>query len=239
MRGPTYGVEPRQFYDTDHDHDVDLDDRDRIYGRSSEEGPGDRDRIVVLGQARERFGGLSIGGSFIGMLVALAMTFLLGGIAAAIIGGVGYEAGVETNGEELTVAGLIAGIVVLFLSFLIGGWSTGRIARYNGMANGAMTVVWMLVLGAVVAGAGIWIASEYNVFAETNLPDWFGRWFSTDELTIWGVVSAVVAIVLAFVGAIFGGMMGERYHRKADRYIADRMAHGDAAVWKERELSRR
>jgi hypothetical protein len=183
----------------------------------------DEGRTVVLSEARERFGGVSISGSFIGMLTALAMTFLLGGLAAAIIGAVGYETGVETNGEELTIAGLIAGVAVLFLSFLVGGWTAGRIARYNGATNGAMTVVWLLVLGAVLAAAGAWIAAEYNVLDNAYVPNWFGRWFTDDQVTFGAIVSGLVAMALAFLGAILGGAMGERYHRKADRYIADRI----------------
>jgi hypothetical protein len=196
----------------------------------------EEDRTVVLSEARERFGGVSISGSFIGMLTALAMTFLLGGLAAAIIGAVGYETGVETNGEELTIAGLIAGVAVLFLSFLIGGWTAGRIARYNGATNGAMTVVWLLVLGAVLAAAGAWIAAEYNVLDNANVPNWFGRWFTDDQVTLGAIVSGLVAMALAFLGAILGGAMGERYHRKADRYIADRMVDERDGTLRENSL---
>ncbi len=205
---------PRATDDTtvvvEHEHDRDDVARD-----------GD-DRVVEL-EARDRFGGLSFGGSLAGMLAAIAATLVIGGIVGAAIGGIAYETGLEdANGDEFAIGSVAAGLVVLFVSFLIGGWVAGRIARYDGVRNGAMVAVWFLVLAAVLTALGAWAASEYDVLVAADLPNWFDRWFNADELTAGAVVSGVVAIVVIFAGAMLGGALGARYHRRADRFLVDR-----------------
>ena len=198
--------------------------------RSSGRASADRDERVVRLEARKRFGGISFGGSLAGMLAALAATLVIGGVVGAAIGGIAFETGLEdTVGDELAIGAVVAGIAVLFLAFAIGGWVAGRIARYNGLRNGAMVGVWFLVLGATLAALGVWAADEYNVLVQADLPNWFDRWFAADELTVGAVVSGLIAIVALFVGAMLGGLWGERYHRKADRFLVER-ARYDRAV---------
>ncbi|MEX2274558.1 MAG: YrzE family protein [Actinomycetota bacterium] len=187
------------------------------------ERPSARDERVVRLEARSRFGGISFGGSLAGMLTALAATLVLGGLVGAAIGGIAYETGVEdAAGNELTIGSVIAGIAVLFLAFAIGGWVAGRIARYDGLRNGAMVAVWFLALGAILTALGAWAAAEYNVLVQADLPNWFDRWFTTDQVTAGAVISGIVAIVVAFIGGMLGALWGERYHRKADRYLVER-----------------
>ncbi|MEX0754069.1 MAG: hypothetical protein WD206_05045 [Actinomycetota bacterium] len=192
--------------------------------RSAYREPDDaRDERLVRLEARDRFGGISFAGSLAGMLAAIAATLLIGGIIGAAIGGIAFETGLENaDGEELSIGAVIVGILVLFVAFTIGGWVAGRIARYDGIRNGAMTAVWFLVLGAILAALGAWAAVEYNVLVAADLPNWFDRWFNTDEVTTGAVISGIVAIVAVFTGGILGGLWGERYHRKADRYLVDR-----------------
>ena len=71
--------------------------------------------------------------------------------------------------------GGILALVGLFVAFLVGGWAAGRMARYDGGLNGAMTAFWMVLLIVIFAALGAWIGEEYNVFAQMNLPDWVGR----------------------------------------------------------------
>ena len=183
---------------------------------------GERIRVdhLLAGDAgvrrvRHRFGGLDLPATLIGMLAALALVALLGSLVGAAIGAIGYQRGIEGAEEELSIPGLAGGVVVLFLSFLVGGWAAARIARYDGGLNGVMTGVWTLVLGAAVAGLAASLGSEYDVFRGVDLPQWFSR----DALTIAGVVSAAVAIVAMLAGGLLGGLWGERYHREADAAI--------------------
>lgn len=179
---------------------------------------GTRGRFSDVGvaEARRRFGGLDVPASLVGMLTALAMVIILGGIAAAIIGSIGYQTGVRGNTEELSIGGLIAGLVVLFLSFLVGGWAAGRMARYDGGVNGVMTAVWTLILGAILAGLGAWLGSEYDVFARVNAP----QFFSSDAFTTSAIITGILALAVMLLGGWLGGLWGQRFHRAADSVIA-------------------
>lgn len=179
----------------------------------------DGDARVAIEAARDRFGGLDFGASLSGMLVAIAMIVILGGLAAAILGTVGYQAGIDMGEQELTVGGGIAGLVVLFLAFLVGGWAAGRMARYNGGLNGLMSAVWMLILTVIFAALGAWINAEYNVFFAADLPNWPANLTGADATTI-AVVTGIVAILVTFAGGFLGGVLGARYHRGADATIA-------------------
>jgi hypothetical protein len=166
--------------------------------------------------AHERFGGVDIPASLVGMLTALSTTLILAGLVGAAVGAVGYQTGLEENAEDLSTWSLIGGVAVLFVAYLIGGWAAGRMARYDGARNGFATGIWTLVFAAILAGLGAWIDSEYDVFRNVELP----QWFESDALTTAAIISGVAAIAAMFLGGIIGGFWGERYHRRADRTIA-------------------
>lgn len=181
----------------------------------------DVDRDVGVEAARQRFGGVDVPASLVGMLAALAMLLILSGIASAAIGTIAYQTGIQGNQEELSIGALIAAGVVVFLAFLVGGWAAGRMARYSGGLNGIMVVVWFLVLMALLAGLGALAGAEYNLFgdlrvAQAQLPNWF----SDDTLTTGAIVSAVAFVLLMFAGGFVGGRWGQRFHRRADAVVA-------------------
>ncbi|HKF14794.1 MAG TPA: hypothetical protein VKB13_06150 [Gaiellaceae bacterium] len=165
--------------------------------------------------ARERFGGIDIPASLVGMLTALSTTLILAGLVGAAFGVVGYQTGLESDAEDLSLASMIGGVAVLFVAYVVGGWAAGRIARYDGARNGFAAGVWTLILAAILAGLGAWIGSEYDVFRNVDLP----QWWSTDALTTAAIISGIAAIAAMFVGGVIGGLWGERYHRRADRTI--------------------
>ena len=174
------------------------------------------DRSGGIAEARERFGGLDWLGTVAGMLTALATITILGGLITAAIGAIGYQTGLEGNEEELGIGGLVGGLLVLFLGFLFGGWTAARIARYDGKRNGLMTAVWALLLGALLAGLGAWLGSEYNVFERVDLPN-----LLSDEAATAGAIGSGLASAAAMLlGGLLGGIWGERYHRRADATIA-------------------
>jgi hypothetical protein len=179
-------------------------------------------------RARDRFGGFDVPAQLTGMLVAIALTLLLGGIAGAIIGTVAYQTGLRGNLSDISVGSLIAGIVVLFVSFLLGGWAAGRIARYDGGRNGLMTAVWFLILTAILAALGIWFGTQYNVVGNVNLPNWFDAWFSSDAVTTGAVISGIAAVLIALAGGFVGGLWGQRFHKRADETIARTRSGGIA-----------
>ena len=179
-----------------------------------------------LTEARRRFGGVDLPAALAGLLAAIGSLVLLGGIAGAI-GRVGYEYGLDgAREEDLTVGGFAAGVVVLLVSFLVGGWVAGRMARYDGGRNGLVTALLFLVLAAGLAALGTWAGNEYDVFDDVNLP----QWFRSGEYTGQAIASAAVAIAVALLAAWFGGRAGERYHRRADETIVATRDGGIADV---------
>jgi hypothetical protein len=175
------------------------------------------DPYAGIHAARERFGGVDIPASLVGMLTALSTVIILAGLVGAAFGVVGYQTGLEENAEDLSTGSLIGGIAILFVAYLIGGWAAGRIARYDGARNGFATGVWTLIFAAILAALGAWAGAEYDVFENVELP----QWFDEDALTTTAIISGVAAIAAMFVGGIVGGMWGGRYHRRADTTIAD------------------
>ncbi len=169
-----------------------------------------RDEILL--DARYRFGGIDLPAAIAGLFAALGLAVVLAGIAGAI-GTIGYQRGVEQ--DDLSLGGLIVGLAVLFVSFLFGGRVVGRIARYDGATNGVLAaVLFLLVIGGLTA-LGNWADDRYDFLDEVRLP----AWFSSSSTT--AIASAVAGVVVMVLAAALGGALGTRYHRRADRQIAD------------------
>jgi MFS family permease len=167
---------------------------------------------------RAAFGGIDYPASFVGMLTALATLVLLGGIVGAAVGAVGYQTGLSgDNVEDIGLASLIGGIAVIFVAYLIGGWTAGRIARYDGARNGLMTGVWTLLLAAILSTLAYFFGNEYDVLRNVDLPQWFDR----DALTTAAIVSGVVTVATMLLAGLLGGLAGSRYHRVADQSLLD------------------
>ena len=172
-----------------------------------------------LDEARARFGGVDIPATIAGALAALGTAALLAGIGAGLAAGggtFGYQLGVDDATEELTAAGLIAGLAALCLAFLIGGWVAGRVARYDGGRNGLLTVLWFVLLAAAAAALGAIAGDEYDAFRNVNLP----QWFDSDALTGSAIATGALALAVMLLAGWTGGRLGERYHRRADSFVA-------------------
>ena len=175
----------------------------------------DTDPYSGIAAAHDRFGGVDIPASLVGMLTALSTTLILAGLVGAAVGAVGYQTGLEEDAQDLSTWSMIGGVAVLFVAYLIGGWAAGRMARYDGARNGFATGVWTIVLAGILAGLGAWVGSEYDIFRNVDLP----QWFTTDAFTTTAIISGVAAILAMFIGGVLGGLWGERYHRHADHTI--------------------
>jgi hypothetical protein len=165
--------------------------------------------------ARERFGGLDIPAGIVGAVTALASAAILAGLVTAVIGTIGSPDNLTRNAEELPTWSLFAGVAVLFVAYLIGGWVAGRMARYDGARNGFATGIWTLLIVGLLAAIGAWIDVEYNGLFHIERP----QWLAWDALTWESLVGAGAAILAIFVGGTIGGMWGERFHRRVDRTV--------------------
>jgi ABC-type transport system involved in cytochrome c biogenesis permease subunit len=180
-----------------------------------------------IAAARDRFGGIDLPASLVGMLTAIAVLILLGGIVGAAIGAIGYQTGLSgSNVEDISLTSLIGGLVVLAIAYLVGGWTAGRIARYDGARNGVMTAVWTIVLAGALSALAAWFGSEYDVFANVQLPQWFDR----DALTSTALASGLAAVATMLVAGLLGGLWGTRYHRLADQTLLDAQELHDVEV---------
>lgn len=206
------------------------DDTDRTaVHRADEDGPhdptaprhADEDRAPLTPEElqRERFGGTSIGAAFFGWLSAIGVIVLLTGIIGAVATAVGRAQDVtRTSAEqEAGTVGIVAAVVavlVLAIGYYSGGYVAGRMARFNGVAQGRAVWILGLVVTLVAAGLGVLFGAQYDVLGRIDVPD---LTLNRTQVSAGGAITAVAALVLTFLAAIGGGKVGTRFHRKIDR----------------------
>lgn len=193
---------------------------------SADASTGRRDETVVVqshndSAARDRFGGVNIGASFFGWLVAIALAILLTSILGAIAVAIGSSTNVtQTEAErEAGTVGLVSAIVlllVLMLGYYAGGYVAGRMSRFDGGKQGLMVWIIGLVVTIIAVGLGAVFGSEYNLLDRVSLPR---IPIPTDQIGYGGLITAVAVILLTLVSAIVGGKVGHRYHDKVDRAV--------------------
>ncbi len=170
---------------------------------------------------RERFGGIDTGAALGGMLAGLGMLVLLAALAAVAAIPLQINAfDIEGGVQELGMGGIAVATVVILVSFFVGGWAAARIARFDGVINGVGVALWMLLLVALSAAAGVFFDARYNLLQRAGLPDWFSQ-IRGEDVTTLAVVAAILAISALFVGCIIGGSVGEAYNRRVDSAMAD------------------
>ncbi len=170
-----------------------------------------------------RYGGGDIPATIGGLLAAIGTIILLGGLITGGAGNIAYQTGVfdnEGNIEELSVAGTVAAIAVLFVAFVVGGWVAARMARFDGSRNGLIVALWFTVLVVVFGALGIWAGTEYNVFAALDLPDWVSHWENQDVTTATALLASAAALV-TYAGGYLGGVLGDIYNTKVNAALAN------------------
>lgn len=174
-----------------------------------------------LSSVRERFGGGDLVASFVGMLAGLGTMVFLSALFGAGAASIDYQLNVinlEGQLDEASIVGLIVAAVVVFLSFIVGGFAAGRMARYDGGMNGLGAGLWLIFLVAIFGALGAWVGAEYNAFNREGLPNWVAQ-LDVDELTTEAIVASIVLIVATLVGGYLGGRMGALYHDKVDAAV--------------------
>jgi uncharacterized membrane protein len=164
----------------------------------------------------DRYGGFDWWADFIGWAVALFFTLLFAGIAAAIVGGVGYQldapvSAADDTAQRLGIGGLVGGLIAVFLGYLVGGHTAGRMARFDGVKNGIGVVLWTIVMVLVLGTLGAVLGNEFDLTRRLRLD------IDQGTLTVAGLVSLVVTLLVMLAGAVLGGKLGTGYHRRIDR----------------------
>jgi hypothetical protein len=181
---------------------------------------GDETLVAMHDRQRIRFGGIRWGSAFFGLLSAIGLAALLLGIVAAAGVAIGVsEIEDVTNGDADTIGlgGAILVLAILALSWFCGGYVAGRMARFDGVRQGLGVWGWTVVIGVVLAIAALIGGSDYDVFAQLNLPNVA---VGDETLTTGGAITLAAACVVTLVFAVLGGKLGDRFHRRVDRFAA-------------------
>ena len=186
------------------------------------------DRTSVLNREKNAHGGVKVGSAFFGWLTATGTAVLLTALLAATgtaigianSGGLdeaiaGVQDGAARNAGTIGLAGGIAVLAVLLVSYFCGGYVAGRMARFNGVKQGVAVWVWAIVIAVVVAVLAAVAGNEYDVLGQLNS---FPRIpVDAGSLTTGSIIALVAAVLVALVGAVLGGLAGMRFHRRVDR----------------------
>lgn len=168
---------------------------------------------------REVYGGVDWLASFIGCILAI----VCGGVLLALVGLVLAPLGFTLNLEGGQIgAAVITGLVVLgfalFVAYFCGGYVAGRLARYDGGRNGAMTVAWGLALTLLAAAVGSFLPGPFfevlQEFVQSSVLPAVG---SLTELGLVGAGIIIGALLLELLGGFLGGRLGVRYHTRINR----------------------
>jgi hypothetical protein len=203
-------------------------DESAAYRTAAEEHPTPvvPDRAAIVARQKERFGGIKFGSAFFGWLTATGMAVLL--IALLAAAGVAFGVATDTTVDQATqetqndtgtaqtvgLAGGITLLVVLLLAYYCGGYVAGRMARFNGIRQGLAVWVWGIVMALVIAAIAAIAGTQYDVFAQLNLPR---LPVNEGQVTAVGAIVIGAAILAALIGALLGGLAGMRFHRKVDQ----------------------
>jgi hypothetical protein len=171
---------------------------------------------------RDMYGGVDWLASFLGFVFAIVLGALFSAVAGLVL--IPFGITPDLSGGQIgasVITGLALLGVLIFLTFFFGGYVAGRLARFDGGRNGAMVVVWMLIVFVILALAAAIFSGFLPAGIAEVLANLLDRIVSTaDNLAgagVVGLVTAAAALLLAFLGGSLGGRMGSRYHAEIDR----------------------
>ncbi|MFC6238004.1 hypothetical protein [Longivirga aurantiaca] len=184
---------------------------------------------AVVARERAAFGGIKWGSAFFGWLSAMGLAVILTGLVA----GAGTALGIanDVNGSDVVgdvtrgnastigVAGAIAVLLIILVSYYAGGYVAGRMARFDGARQGLAVWLWSIVIAVIVGVVALVAGSQYDVLGNLNV---FPRLpFGDSELSTAGVIALLATVVVSLLGAILGGLAGMGFHRKVDAVAFD------------------
>jgi hypothetical protein len=154
-----------------------------------------------------------------GVLVAYATFAILLGATVAVLHHNGSKLDLTKGWDEITVRGGILLGVLLFVSYLLAGYMTGRMAWRRGVAHGFGVFVGSIVIVGVVALVVRSLAKNSDIKAVTSALRSFGIPTTRDEWRHVGSVVGIASLAGMLVGSIVGGLAGERWYTKVSRRL--------------------
>lgn len=175
----------------------------------------------LTGETRQRiqYGGLNLGASFFGWLVANSVSVLTVSLLSALGAAVALTAA-NGNSQELAssaqTVGVVGGTMLLIafgLAYYAGGYVAGRMSRFDGARQGFG--VWVIgIIAAIILGvAGAVLGASFNLLQQLNLPS---LPVNGQNFTVGGIITLLLVLAVTALAAIMGGKVGERYHHKVD-----------------------
>ena len=208
----------------DEDGGVALRERDRdetrvARSRTTTAGPT---ADTVRARGREEFGGISWGATLLGYLSSFGLAAILIALLSAAGAAIGLtkisDAAGDTSAEAIGLGGAIGLLVALCLAYFIGGYVAGRMSRFDGARQGVGVWLWGLIITVGLALLGVVLGDQYNVLNKLDLPR---VPVGEGTLTTGGLITLAAVLIGTLLAAVAGGKLGERYHRRIDRYALD------------------
>lgn len=173
-------------------------------------------------QARARYGGFDWVATFLGFVVATFFTTVFLAIVGAIVGSVGFQLGARVTRDGVggpTVAlgagAVIGSVVAVFLAYVIGGYTAGRLARFEGVLNGLGVVMWTVIVAIILAIIGAILGNRFNLGAQLHLN------INVRDVSVAGVISLLVTLAVMVLGGMLGGLLGGHYQAKVSREMGE------------------
>ena len=173
------------------------------------------DSAYVIKRQKAQFGGMKIGACFFGWLTAAGTAVILTAGIAAVLGVLGMELDPATlNPSTAGIASAIAGLAIIFVAYLAGGYVAGRMARFNGMKQGIGVWLWAIVIAIVAVILGVVAGQQSGLGSQAiGLPQIS---FDPTAMTTGGILTVLAVLAVSLAGAMLGGLAGMRYHRRID-----------------------
>jgi hypothetical protein len=186
-------------------------------------------RRELLTEQKQEFSGMRFGAGLLGWFAAtgfgVSVFVVFAAIASAVVAASsgsspdGFRGFLGDNAEVLSITTGIVVLVIVFAGYFVGGFTASRVARFSGFKQGLATWLWGLVITIVVGVIGAVVGVQAGDQSAPNpmVP-------SMDDLSSTSVESFVflgLLVVLSFGGAVLGGLLGQRWHRKVDRFVPE------------------
>jgi hypothetical protein len=182
---------------------------------------------------RQEFAGINFGSAFFGWLAATGLASIL----YLIAGGIAVASGLATKSvltggsdkvtslgsvfttQSLQITALVVFLVVLFLSYFVGGFVASRMARFSGLKQGLAVWLWGLVMSIIAAVVIVVIVSQTSSLSSVQSTT--SGLSTSDYTSVPALISFALIAVLSIGGALLGGLAGQGFHRRVDRFGFD------------------